>query len=123
MAYVYRRPVRELLASCTSRDLIEFLAWEEIVGPLGPWRDDFRMAVVASAAANANPNRKRGQMTKPADFLVEWDREVAELERRKGKPASYLQAKLFAFANARNAAAKRRGEPGPGPTSRPPPAA
>ncbi|MDX3235649.1 hypothetical protein PV392_08110 [Streptomyces sp. ME03-5709C] len=56
----------------SSAELTEWIAYEQITGPLGGARDDLLMSILASVIANTN--RGKGRKAKPADFLPKWDR-------------------------------------------------
>lgn len=66
-------PVAELLARTSSAELTEWMAYEQIAGPLGGERDDILMAVLAAVIANAGRGKK-GRRARPKDFLPTWDR-------------------------------------------------
>ncbi|HEY5836172.1 phage tail assembly protein T [Streptomyces sp.] len=62
-----------MLASVSSAELTEWMAYEQITGPLGAARDDLLMSILASVVANA-ARGKKGQRARPKDFLPQWDR-------------------------------------------------
>lgn len=65
--------VSELLASMSASELAEWMAYEEITGPLGPERGDIHAGIIASTIANVN--RKKGKRPyKPQEFMPTWDR-------------------------------------------------
>ncbi len=53
-------------------EITEWMAYEQVSGPLGAERADLLIAIVAATVANSAIGRKR--RTKPADFLPRWDR-------------------------------------------------
>jgi len=65
-------PVAEMLSRMSSAELTEWMAYEQVAGPLGPERGDQLVAMLASVVANAN--RAKGRKAKPKDFLPQWDR-------------------------------------------------
>lgn len=67
-----RIPVAELLARVSSAELTDWIAYEEIAGPLGPERDDILNAILCATIANANRDRKTRKAT-PKDYLPTWD--------------------------------------------------
>ncbi|MFD7429058.1 hypothetical protein ACFV6Z_18725 [Streptomyces sp. NPDC059818] len=61
-----------MLADIDSAELTEWMAYEQISGPLGPERVDVLSSIVAATVANTA--RGKGQRAKePADFLPKWD--------------------------------------------------
>lgn len=72
--------VRELLARTDSRELAEWMAYEQIDGPLGPERGDYHAAILAHTTASV----WRGKDDPPllvADFLPRWDAEAPVREQ------------------------------------------
>lgn len=74
-------PVRELLARVDSRELAEWMAYEQVTGPLGPERADIHAGIIAAAIHNANTG-KRGRKAKPRDFIPRWDRAAQTWEEQ-----------------------------------------
>lgn len=66
-------PVGELLRRVSSAELTEWMAYEQISGPLGAARGDVQAAIVAATIANAMSSKKGRRFT-PKDFIPEWDR-------------------------------------------------
>lgn len=64
--------VAELLATHSSAELTEWIAYEQITGTIGQARDDLLMAILAATVSNAN--RGKGRKAKITDFLPKWDR-------------------------------------------------
>ncbi|WKV74218.1 hypothetical protein AW27_023540 [Streptomyces sp. PCS3-D2] len=62
----------ELLATHSSAELTEWIAYEQITGPIGAARDDILMAILAATVSNAN--RGKGRKARVKDFLPTWDR-------------------------------------------------
>lgn len=61
-----------MLADMDSAEITEWMAYEQISGPLGPERIDVLASIMA--ATTANTARGKGQSAKePKDFLPEWD--------------------------------------------------
>jgi len=57
----------------SSVEFAEWLAFQRLEGPLGPERDDWRAAMIASVVANANRDRKRSARAyEPRDFIPDW---------------------------------------------------
>ncbi|MFJ4987891.1 hypothetical protein ACIP9H_29320 [Streptomyces sp. NPDC088732] len=56
----------------SSAELTDWMAYEQITGPLGGARDDLLMSVLAAVISNAN--RGKGRKARPSDFLPKWDR-------------------------------------------------
>lgn len=63
--------VGELLARISSRELTEWMTYEQVTGPLGGRRSDVHMSVLASVVANSQ--RSKGRPLTPKDFLPAWD--------------------------------------------------
>lgn len=61
----------ELLRTHTSQELTEWMAYEQVTGPLGPERADVHMAILAATIANTA--RGKGRKARPKDFLPKWD--------------------------------------------------
>lgn len=64
--------MRELLARVGADELAEWMAYEQITGPIGGERADLHTGLIASTVANAN--RGKGRAFKVADFVPTWDR-------------------------------------------------
>lgn len=61
-----------MLADMTSAELTEWMAYEQISGPLGPERIDVLSSILAATVANTA--RGKGQRAKePSDFMPKWD--------------------------------------------------
>lgn len=57
----------------SSAEFTEWLAFQRLEGVLGPERDDWRAALIASVIANANRDqKKRSQPYQPHDFIPDW---------------------------------------------------
>lgn len=74
--------VAELDARLTSSELTEWMAYEQLTGPLGRRRQDIQAATIAATIANAN--RGKGRKLKVKDFLPPYG------ERRRKDPAEML---------------------------------
>lgn len=61
-----------MLSRMSSAELTEWMAYEQVAGPLGPERIDQLVAMLASVVANAN--RAKGRKARPKDYLPQWDR-------------------------------------------------
>jgi hypothetical protein len=86
-------PVDEMLDRMSSRELTEWMVYEEENGPLGPGRSDQLAALVAAVIANANRS-KRGRTFKPADFMPRWG------HRRRRQSPEEQTAVMQAFVEA-----------------------
>lgn len=82
-------PVGEMLARTTSAELTEWMAYEQMTGPLGPERNDILFAQLCAVVANAN--RAKGKKARPKDFLPTWD-------RGRGEAQTWQQQKSMAQA-------------------------
>lgn len=65
--------VRELLSRMDSRELSEWMAYEQVTGPLGSERGDFQAALLATVVANSLKGKK-GRRLRLKDFLPKWHR-------------------------------------------------
>ncbi|MGH3780698.1 MAG: phage tail assembly protein T [Pseudonocardiaceae bacterium] len=63
--------VRELLARVTSRELSEWMAYEQVAGPLGSKRIDYAAALISAVLANVNSSAKSKAFSID-DFMVDW---------------------------------------------------
>lgn len=62
----------ELLTRCTSAELAEWMAYEQVTGPLGPERLDLLFGILTATVSNGS--RGKGQRAKePKDFIPAWD--------------------------------------------------
>jgi hypothetical protein len=60
----------------SSREFAEWMAYEQVAGPLGPERLDLLHADLM--ALTFNIWAKKGKEKKPKDFVVDWDRKKAQ---------------------------------------------
>jgi hypothetical protein len=60
-----------MLADIDSDELTEWMAYEQITGPLGPERGDLLHGVQTAVIANAAA--AKGRKAKPKDFIPTWD--------------------------------------------------
>ncbi|MFD3352733.1 phage tail assembly protein T [Streptomyces fradiae] len=63
--------VAELLERISSAELTEWMAYEQITGPLGPERLDVLHSILAATVSNAA--RAKGRKAVPKDFMPQWD--------------------------------------------------
>ncbi|MCY0963521.1 phage tail assembly protein T [Streptomyces sp. H27-H5] len=61
----------ELLATHSSAELTEWIAYEQITGPIGQARDDALMSILAATISNTA--RGKGRKARASDFLPKWD--------------------------------------------------
>ena len=87
-------PVGELLRRTSSAELTEWMAYEQMAGPLGPARQDILFAQLCAVVANSQRDKK-SKKAKPKDFLPDWD-------KGRGEPQTWQQTK--GMAQALNAA-------------------
>ena len=74
----------ELLSRCTSAELTEWMAYENVTGPLGPERLDLLFGILTATVSNGS--RSKGQRAKePKDFIPAWD------QGAKRQPADWRQ--------------------------------
>lgn len=64
--------VAELDVRMSSSELTEWIAYENLTGPLGRRRQDIQAATIAAVIANAN--RSKGRKFKITDFLIPYGR-------------------------------------------------
>lgn len=62
-----------MLAELDSHELSEWMAFEQVYGPLGPERVDLLFAMLMATVANAAPRRKGKSPATPKQFLPRWD--------------------------------------------------
>lgn len=92
--------VRRAMAEIDSAEFSEWMAYYRL-DPQGEDRADLRAGIVAATVANAARGRK-SRAFKPKDFMPDFEKEAAPDWRQQ-------RAKFKAFANAHNAAVKRKG--------------
>ena len=63
--------MRHLLADIQSDELTEWMAYEQLTGPLGPDRGDILHGIRAAVTANAAG--RKGRKAVPKDFIPKWD--------------------------------------------------
>ncbi|MFG2683166.1 hypothetical protein [Streptomyces sp. NPDC048392] len=63
--------MRHLLADIHSDELTEWMAYEQLTGPLGPDRGDLLHGIRAAVIANAAGGK--GRKAVPKDFIPKWD--------------------------------------------------
>lgn len=86
----------ELLARMSGEELADWMAYEELHGPLGPGRSDWQTAVIAATVANTVPRRKGRARAKVTDFLIKWKGSRAERQTAEQSEAVGRQlAKMF----------------------------
>lgn len=89
----------------TSAAFAEMQAFQRLEGPLGPERDDWRVAMIASVVANANRDgKKHPKAYEPKDFIPDWPAAYG-LERRRDP----LEVAAKVKATLRGLAARAKG--------------
>lgn len=89
----------------SSAEFAEWQAFQRLEGLLGPERDDWRVAMIASVIANANRDGKRTKRAyEPRDFIPDWA-QSAGVEKPRLSPSEVADKVKSAFARL---AAKRR---------------
>lgn len=80
----------------TSADFSLWRAYQRLAGPLGPERDDWRLAMVASVIANGQRDTKRRPRPyRPDEFIPDWAQAAGV---RKPLPArETVEDKMKAF--------------------------
>jgi hypothetical protein len=68
--------VADLDSRLGSAELTEWMAYENMTGPLGRRRQDIQAATIAATIANANRGKK-GKKAKIADFLVPYGKQAS----------------------------------------------
>lgn len=66
--------VADLDSRLGSAELTEWMAYENMTGPLGRRRQDLQAATIAATIANANRGKK-GKKAKIADFLIPYGKQ------------------------------------------------
>ncbi|MGC5009745.1 phage tail assembly protein T [Streptosporangium sp. DT93] len=64
--------VGRLLGGIDSRELTEWIAYEQMTGPLGPARGDHQAAQITATLLNVNRGKRRRPRT-ISDVLMRWD--------------------------------------------------
>ncbi|WP_455906938.1 phage tail assembly protein T [Nocardiopsis alba] len=60
-----------MLACIDARELSEWMAYEQLTGPLGPARGDIHAGIVASMIYNTNRGKNQ-RAREPGDFVPKW---------------------------------------------------
>lgn len=66
--------MRHLLADMDSAELTEWMAYEQLTGPLGPDRGDILHGIQTAVIANTVA---KGRKARPKDFVPKWDQTKA----------------------------------------------
>lgn len=91
----------------TLEQLLEWEAYDKL-DPVGTWRDDFRMAYLASLIQNIvlSLYPKKGvkpQLTTPTDFMPIWDEELRKIKSTpKKQSVEEMKSLLLALAKSQN---------------------
>lgn len=67
-----------MLADIDSDELTQWMAYEQVTGPLGPTRADVLHGI--RAAVTANTVAARGRKASPGDFIPTWEQRPADAE-------------------------------------------
>lgn len=88
--------VGELLERIDSRELSEWMAFERLEGPIGPWRADFHAGMVSSVLANIYRNRKKKKKAfVPSDFIPDWGAPAKEEQSMEEQQNIFRQMAQF----------------------------
>lgn len=80
----------------SSREFSEWMAFFSLQ-PYGEWREDYRMAVLASLIANANSDPKKGRRYRPEDFMPKFgEQDEPETDVVAAKIDAYFSALAMA---------------------------
>jgi hypothetical protein len=72
----------------SSAEFVEWQAFQRLEGQLGPGREDWRVAMVASVIANGNRDPKRhSRAFEPKDFIPDWLK-MAEAQDAQARPVA-----------------------------------
>jgi hypothetical protein len=83
----------------SSAEFVEWRAFQLLEGPLSPWREDWRMAMLASVIANGNRDPKRyPRPFEEKDFIPEWA-VVQGIEKPRLGPREVADKVKGLFAN------------------------
>lgn len=95
-------PVGEMLRRTSSAELTEWMAYEQMTGPLGPARTDILFAQLCAVVANAGRDKK-SKKARPKDFLPRWDRGRGESQtwQQQKSMAQLLNAAFGGTVNGR----------------------
>jgi hypothetical protein len=69
--------VPELLASCSSEELTEWIAYEQLTGTIGPERGDVLHGILTATVANTVRGKNR-RAARPRDFIPQWAGKLAQ---------------------------------------------
>jgi hypothetical protein len=69
--------VPELLASTTSEELTEWMAYEQLTGTIGPERGDVLHGILTATVANTVRGKNR-RPARPRDFIPQWAGKLAQ---------------------------------------------
>jgi hypothetical protein len=67
----------------SSAEFVEWQAYQQLDGPLSPWREDWRAALIASTVVNVNIDPKKQRRYAADDLLPNW---AAQSGVEKDKP-------------------------------------
>ena len=98
----------------TSEQLSEWEAYDRL-DPIGTWREDFRMAYMASLITNIarSIHGKQGvKMTTLDDFMPDWAGERQEAEQKK-QSVEEMKNLLLSIASSQNKKLSRKKPPSP----------
>jgi hypothetical protein len=88
--------VRRLLRELDSLEITQWVAYEQVFGPLGGAREDVLAGVLGAAVMNSQRTKNSDRKWSASDFLPEWD-------QNKPRPQRTWQ-ELLALAQQANAA-------------------
>ena len=96
-----RADVDQFLSELSSRQVAEWLAFEQVAGPVGQAHDDILAGVVASTVANVNRDpKKRQKAYQPSDF-VRWDVPEPDTPQQMWSKIAALTAALGGTVNVK----------------------
>ena len=99
-----------LLDNLTSEQLSEWEAYNKLE-PIGEWLNDFRTAKLESTMVNIarTTHGKKGiAMTRPLDFMPEWDPEGQSKDKVRKQSPEEIKAYLLNFAKIHNAQLEKK---------------
>ena len=99
---------------------VQLSEWEayDRLDPIGTWRDDFRMAYLASIITNIaikwNAGKKQVKLIELMEFMPQWDRQ--ETKEVKKQSVEDMRDFLLSFAKAHNKAIEKKNIKSPPPS-------
>lgn len=102
-----------MLRRTSSAELTEWMAYEQMTGPLGPVRQDILFAQLCAVVANSQKDKK-SRPAKPKDFLPKWEkRGPAQGWQQQKSMARMLNSAFGGTVNGKPVKPERPRKPAP----------